>query len=169
MQNIGASMQPNIQKMGRQDSTTKKPSWKPTIKRVSLRSVSVWRSTARRDLSSLTGRPTRCTNWLLTRYTDQPTWDVTPGRAWLDLKLLCSTTVKEKGSTPKETSVFTFPKQELGLLETRTTTATALTPESALVLEEKDTRVVTEKTRVETRLHGPQITGISPSGPWGTS
>ena len=40
MQNIGAPIKPNTQKMGRQDSTTKKPSWKPTIKRVSLRSAS---------------------------------------------------------------------------------------------------------------------------------
>ena len=170
MQNIGAPMHPNTHKMGRQDSTTKKPSWKPTIKRVSLRSVLAWRYKAGRDLSSLTRGPSRCTHWLLRRNTIQPTWDVTPGRSWLDLKLLCRTTVKEKDSTPKETSVFTFPKQELGLLETRKTTATALTPESALVLEGKDYRALsTEKTRVEMRLIGRQITEIRPSGPWGTS
>ena len=48
-------------------------------------------------------------------------------------------------------------------------TATALTPESALVLEGKDYRANTEKTRVETRLIGRQITETRPSGPWGTS
>ena len=90
----------------------------------------------------------------------------------MDLKLLCRTTVKEKDSTPKETGVFfTFLEQELGLLETRKTTATALTPESALVLEDKKNRAlrVTKKTRVEMRLIGRQITEISPSRPWGTS
>lgn len=66
---------------------------------------------------------------------------------------------------------FTFLEQELGLLETRKTTATALTPESALVLEGKEYyRACAEKTRVEMRqVNRRQITERRPSRPWGTS
>ena len=58
-----------------------------------------------------------------------------------------------------------IPKQESVSLVTTQTAAITVTPESGLVLEGN----TMTPTRVETRLHIPQIMATSTSRPWDTS
>ena len=120
---FGAPKKPLTLTEGRLGLTHRRPNFPPTGTHPSPRSASVWRSTTRSILLSLTSRRTPRTLWSLMGNTATPHWVVTSGCRWLVLMPHCSGTVKRKGSTqsvpwvivPKQESVFSATIKQIAM------------------------------------------------------
>ena len=135
---FGATTKPLTFLEGRLGLTTMKRSFPPTGTHPSPRSASVWRSVSRSGLLSSTSRRTPCTLWSLMGSTVTPHWVVTSGSHWLVLGPHCRKTVTRKDLTPSVTIKSYLLKRESASLVTMKTNAIPVTPESGLVLEEKE-------------------------------
>ena len=119
----GTTTKHSILMEGRLGLTYRRLNYPPTGTHPSARSASVWRSTTRSILLSLTSRRTPCTLWSLMGNTAAPHWVVTSGCRWLVLMPHCSWTVKRKGSTqsvpwvavPKQESVFSATIKQIAM------------------------------------------------------
>ena len=122
-QPFGETKKPFTLTEGKLGLTHRKPNFPPTGTHPSPRSASVWRSTTRSILLSLTSRRTPCTLWSLMGNIAAPHWVVTSGCHWLVLMPHCSWTVKRKGSTqsvpwvavPKQESVFSATIKQIAM------------------------------------------------------
>ena len=144
--------------------THKRLSYRPTGKHPSPRSASVWSTTNRSGSSSSTSRPTLCTHWSLTANTAPPRWAVKNGSRWLVQRAPYSHTVIRKASM-LWALILACLKQESVSLPIRKMIATAVIPESGLVLE----GILMTPTRVETRQDTHQIMETKTSQPLDTS
>ena len=144
--------------------TCKRPSYRPTGRHPSPRSVLVWRSAIRRSSLWSISMPTLCTHWLLTEHIALLHWVVTRGRRSLVHRPRYNATATRKGSMLWALVLETL-KQESALLATSKMTATAVIPESGL--EQED--ILMTSTRVETRQNTHQIMETNTSKPWVTS
>ena len=107
----------------------KRQNYPPTGAHHFLRSVSLWRSTAKLNRSSSTDRQTPCTPWSLTENIVRPHWVVTRGKSWLANRLRCRKIVTERVSILWHHQA----GQELASLVTTKMIARRATPELALV------------------------------------
>ena len=130
----GTTTKHSVLMEGRLGLTYRRLNYPPTGTHPSARSASVWRSTTRSILLSLTSRRLPCTLWSLMGNTAAPHWVVTSGCRWLDLMPHCSWTVKRKGSTPSVPRV-AVPKQESVFSATIIRIAMHVTPDWSLGAE----------------------------------
>ena len=110
----------------------KRPSYRLTGTRPSLRSVSVWRSTNSSSSSSSKKRPTLYTRWLRTKDIEAHHWVARNGRRWLVRRVPYNSVVTRKALMLSLMNVIL--ELELEYLVTMKMSAILVIPELGLVL-----------------------------------
>ena len=133
---------------GRLGLIHKRPSYRPTGRHPSPRSVSVWGSANKLISFSSTRTPNLCTHWLLMGNTELPHWVATRGSRWLVHRPPCNPTAIAKGSTQWVVQP-RWVKPELVSLVTTKITALLAIPELDLVRQANMMTATHVETMVE--------------------